>query len=119
MKLKKLVVAIAIVCIIVLTLSKEVLANIAVPVYNPISVFCANIMIIASIILGILYFVLAVKHLMKTMKEKTLIQQMGTLIIWLAITSIIIIALNYFSPIVREIGITYQGNSSFNKFKNR
>lgn len=107
MKLKKVVVSIISVSIILMMLPEKVFAIMPVYEYNPISVLISSAMEIASIILGIAYLILAVIYLIKTKDKRTIFQQMRTLIIWLIITTIIIIALRYFAPIVKEIGMTY------------
>lgn len=81
--------------------------------YNPISLCISIAMIFFAAILGIAYPIFAVLYLIKTKGQKTKIQQMKKLIIWLIIIVIIIKTLIYFAPFVRQIGVTYSGKEHY------
>lgn len=105
MKLKKVIVSMAIIIILVF-IPTVALADLPAYSYNTVNVVISYVMEIASIILGIAYLIISIIYLIKTKEQKTIIQQMRVLIIWLIITVIVIIALRYFAPIVKEMGKT-------------
>ena len=109
MKLKKVLLSIVIISIILVLTPKVAFAIAPAYKYSTVNVFISSIMETASIVLGIAYLIIAVIYFIKTKEQKTVNQQMKTLIIWLMMTVIIIIALRYFAPIVKEMGKTIQG----------